>query len=86
MEVKDDVLPCLELTDIAKTIEKTSYHKEMVNGKLIFYYSNYLFIKIKDVPVRLYDQPTNGLTFLRVKFELNDMTPYIRQYLNMFNM
>lgn len=43
-------------------------------------------IKIIDVDVRFYEQPTNGLTFLRMKMDLNDMTPFIRQYLDMFNM
>lgn len=58
-----DVLPTLKVEDIAKTSEYIGYESEIfVNG----------------IPVKYIVQPTNGITYLRIKYDVYDMPEELR--------
>jgi Zn-dependent M16 (insulinase) family peptidase len=68
-ELQDlNVLPTLNIEDIPKFGERTVFADHNISG----------------VPVHFTEQPTNGLSFLRIKFRLKDAPSFIRPYLRMF--
>lgn len=59
-----DSLPILQLSDISSEIERVEYaRKIMING----------------IPVKYISQPTNGITYLRIKFDILDIPLHLRQ-------
>ena len=63
-----NILPTLNLDDIPKKGQQTKFQT----------------IKIQDIPVSFIEQPTNGLTFFRMKFNIKEAPIFIRPYIRMF--
>jgi Zn-dependent M16 (insulinase) family peptidase len=65
-----DVLPTLEVKDISKEVEKVDYAiSEQILG----------------VPVHYIEQPTNGLSYLRIKLDINDLPYELRHLLPLYS-
>ena len=64
-----DVLPSLELSDIPKQIEFTDSEVRMVGNTKIHFY----------------DQPTNGISYVRIKANLKNLPARLRLFLPMFS-
>jgi presequence protease len=68
-QVQDpDQLPGLTLADIPPTIEKIEHNKS----------------KIGVVPVYWFEQPTNGVTHLRIKLNISHLPPHMRELIPTF--
>lgn len=63
-------MPTLEIEDIPKTVEPTNFEKKT----------------IMDIPVYFSEQPTNGLTFFRMKIDIKNCPNYIRPYLHFYSL
>ncbi|KAL4435266.1 hypothetical protein ABPG74_017358 [Tetrahymena malaccensis] len=61
-------LPTLEVSDIDREVESTEFKQTAY----------------KDIPIYFTNQNTNGLTFLRIQFDLERVPLFIRQYLDLF--
>eukprot|EP00743_Colponemidia_sp_Colp-15_P009119 GILK01009947.1.p1 GENE.GILK01009947.1~~GILK01009947.1.p1 ORF type:complete len:1054 (+),score=218.44 GILK01009947.1:44-3205(+) len=71
-ENKEDVsiLPTLTVADIQKTVEHVSdTKKQLSNG----------------IDLHLFDQPTNGLVYVRLKSDIRDMPIELRRYVPLFS-
>lgn len=64
-----DILPKLEVSDISKEWLKTPYSVEELNGMKVYFF----------------DQPTNGVHHLRIRFDLKDIDSSLSGYLNMLS-
>ena len=53
---------------------------------LITVKNDFFLLKITEIPFYLVDQPMNGTTFLRVKFDLSGLDDNLRRYLDLFSM
>lgn len=62
------VLPSLSLADIPKNIEFTDKETRMIGN----------------VKVHFYDQPTNGISYVRIKANLKNLPAHLRLFLPMF--
>ena len=63
------VLPSLTLADIPRTVERIEHEKSMVSA----------------VPVYWFDQPTNGITYARIRCSLRDVPQRLRRYLPIYS-
>jgi len=59
------MLPSLQLTDIVPLVEKFEYEESTIGG----------------VKVWMSEQETNGLTYVRVKFDVSDLEPELHHFL-----
>ncbi|EGR33914.1 peptidase M16 inactive domain protein [Ichthyophthirius multifiliis] len=64
-----ECLPKLEISDIDREVLKNVFTQQTY----------------KDIPIYFNNQNTNGLTFLRIQFDLEQVPLYIRKYINMFS-
>lgn len=64
-----DVLPTLKVSDISLAEDSTEFRIEEVDG----------------VKVYCFDRPTNGVTHLRFKFELEGLDQGMMQFLSLFS-
>ncbi|KRX07100.1 Metalloenzyme, LuxS/M16 peptidase-like protein [Pseudocohnilembus persalinus] len=67
-EDNTDLLPTLSTKDIDTNVEKISIKQEKIQG----------------IPLNFTQQQTNGLTYLRMKVNMQDVPLFIRQYLEVF--
>lgn len=63
-----NVLPSLTLADIPKQIEFTDSETRMLGN----------------VKVKFYDQPTNGISYVRIKANIKNLPAHLRQFTPMF--
>ena len=66
--IDPNILPTLQIEDISKKGDQTIFQT----------------IKIQDIPVSFTEQPMNGLTFFRIKFNTKEAPTFIRPYIRMF--
>eukprot|EP00331_Platyophrya_macrostoma_P017885 CAMPEP_0176471264 /NCGR_PEP_ID=MMETSP0127-20121128/41032_1 /TAXON_ID=938130 /ORGANISM="Platyophrya macrostoma, Strain WH" /LENGTH=556 /DNA_ID=CAMNT_0017865885 /DNA_START=137 /DNA_END=1807 /DNA_ORIENTATION=- len=64
------ILPTLELDDIPRKVEATNFERK----------------DIMDIPIHFSEQPTNGLTFFRMKIDIKHCPDYIRPYLHFYSL
>ena len=77
----------LQLFEIPLEIEKSEFFVGNINGFFFNYCKKRFFLlKITEIPFYLVDQPMNGTTFLRVKFDLSGLDDNLRRYLDLFSM
>jgi len=62
------VLPSLGLSDIEKSIEFIDYEKKLLGN----------------VKSQWYDQPTNGISYVRIKANLKNLPEHLRMFVPMF--
>ena len=63
-----DVLPSLSISDIPKQIEFTDSETRMIGN----------------VKVHFYDQPTNGISYVRIKANMKNLPSHLRLFVPMF--
>lgn len=62
------ILPSVKVSDIAREVERVKFVKQ----------------SYKDIPIHYTAQPTNGLTFIRMRSKLGEFPLFIRQYIDIF--
>lgn len=68
-EIQDaSVLPSLSISDIPRAIETTTFDKGSIGN----------------IPIRYIDQPTNGITHIRVLTDLSNVPERLRKFVPMF--
>ena len=66
-----EVLPCLGLDDIPTSVESISIEKLKLT---------------EDIPLTFFDQPTNGLSFIRIKSNIKDIPEDLKEYIPLYNL
>lgn len=66
-----DILPCLGLEDIPTSIEPVQFEKLNL---------------VHDIPLSFFDQPTNGLSFIRIKANIKEIPEDLKEYIPLYNM
>ena len=72
------VLPSLSLEDIARQIEFVDHNISFTGSK------QKDLIIILEVKTWWFDQPTNGITYVRVKANLKNLPEHLRVFVPMF--
>ena len=68
-ESNDDVLPTLKIKDISKTLETTPYT---------------ITSTVSGVPFYAFAQPTNGISYLRLKIDTRQLPEHLRKYVPLY--
>lgn len=72
------MLPSLSLEDISRQIEFVDYDVSFPGSKLCH-------LNIIEVKAWWFDQPTNGVTYVRVKANLKGLPEHLRVFVPMFS-
>ncbi|KAL4482884.1 hypothetical protein ABPG74_018910 [Tetrahymena malaccensis] len=62
------ILPSLSTSDIVPLVEKFEYEEQVING----------------INVWFTDQETNGMSYVRIKFDISDLEPELHHFLELF--
>jgi Zn-dependent M16 (insulinase) family peptidase len=73
------VLPSLTLSDIPRQIEFVDHNISYTRSK------NNSLNRFIDVRTWWFDQPTNGITYVRVKANLKNLPEHLRVFVPMFS-
>lgn len=65
-----NILPCLDLEDISYSIENVNHEKHRI---------------LKDIPLIYFDQPTNGISFVRIKANIKEIPEDLKPYIPLYN-
>jgi Zn-dependent M16 (insulinase) family peptidase len=66
-----DILPCLSLDDIPSVVETLPYKETKL---------------MNDIPLLYFDQPTNGITFVRIKADIKDLPDDLKAFVPLYNL
>jgi len=66
-----NILPCLNLEDIPSVVETVTHQ----NVNLM-----------KDIPLMFFDQPTNGISFVRIKADVKSIPEELKSYIPLYNL
>jgi presequence protease len=66
-----NILPCLNLEDIPTLVETITHTKHKL---------------VKDIPLTFFDQPTNGISFLRIKANIKEIPDDLKAYISLYNL